>query len=309
MISAFAVAIPAFASETQMFYGAVTIDGVRAPTGTLVEAKIGGTIRTSQKTVFDDYGKTSEFLVSGSTGDIIGFYVNGFLAARVPFKANQLTLVDLSIPSGILSPVLTLSPAEGFATTITGEYFAAGTTVTIQWDSTTTMVTVPFKIIVEPDGTFVAIVTALSAVEGQHTISADDGPSPTAYATFTVPDMTGDTGEQGPVGPEGPQGPQGETGADGADGATGPQGANGTQGPQGEIGLTGLQGATGTQGETGPNGETGEQGPKGDTGEQGPAGTPGDRGPPIPVGTVVGVITLSSVIAAVLAFFVQRRFK
>jgi hypothetical protein len=85
------------------------------------------------------------------------------------------------------------------------------------------MVTVPKVVEVDSSGEFVAMVTALTPIHGNYTISAADEHDNVGSATFTVPDMTG------------PQGPKGDTGARRAAGPKGDTGPMGPQGPEGPM--------------------------------------------------------------------------
>ena len=167
------------------------------------------------------------------------------------------------------------------------------------------------------------IVFIVNSIEGKvYAQPWMDGPYPGGNPVSLV-------GPQGPIGPTGPKGntgstgPRGLTGLTGATGLQGPQGANGTQGETGPAGSQGEQGPQGVAGESGvqgpmgpagPQGDTGEQGPKGDTGEQGPAGVKGDTGdegepaPTLPtVGVIGGTVTLSSIFAVVISYYLKKR--
>ena len=104
---------------------------------------------------------------------------------------------------------------------------------------------------------------------------------------------TGPVGETGATGPVGPVGPVGPTGPVGQTGPQGPKGDQGDTGPVGETGATGPVGQTGPQGIQGVAGATGQQGPKGDTGLQGIQGPIGETGPAGPMGSLLGVKTIS----------------
>ena len=128
--------------------------------------------------------------------------------------------VTLAVP---VTQNITLTPNNGFATTISGSGFTASDTMNITW-ANTQMLTVPQIVTVSSSGTFVAIVTALTAANGTYLIVATDQHSLKANATFTVPVITGAAGPAGPAGATGATGPAGATGATGATGPAGPQG-------------------------------------------------------------------------------------
>ena len=136
-------------------------------------------------------------------------------------------------------PEIILTPDEGFVTTISGGGFNPGDKITIKWEGTA-MVTIPQPVTADGAGEFVAMVTALTAEHDDYEISAADEHGGIAYATFTVPDMTGPTGPQGPAGPEGDKGDTGDTGP------AGPMGPAGLEGDTGPMGPTGPAGAAGT---------------------------------------------------------------
>jgi hypothetical protein len=207
-------------------------------------------------------------------------------------------------------PEIILTPDEGFVTTITGGGFTPTTGMTIYWGATK-IDTIPTSVTTDGVGEFTAIFAAITSAPGTYTISATDGIS-TAYATFTVPDMTG------PVGPVGPKGEQGSVGPQGAQGVPGPQGEQGLVGPQGEQGIQGPQGETGEQGEkgdVGPQGEQGQQGIQGDKGEKGDVGPQGEQGPqgepgePAPVEYVwfAVIISIIAIVISLIAVVVKKQ--
>jgi len=90
------------------FYGDVTIDGVAAPDGNLVEAKIAGITYESESTVDGKYGYTLSDLFyvlgddsettlkeGGVNGDTVEFYVNGILATTYVFESGGSTELNL----------------------------------------------------------------------------------------------------------------------------------------------------------------------------------------------------------------------
>ncbi|MGD8506750.1 MAG: hypothetical protein PVF15_08830 [Candidatus Bathyarchaeota archaeon] len=176
-------------------------------------------------------------------------------------------------------PVLNLVPDRGFAsTTIVGSGFSSSSTITVTWDGMP-IPTVPNPLITDSYGNFTAMITALTPNDpGPHIVNATDEWGHSAWATFTVVDMTG---------LEGPEGPQGEIG------------------PQGETGPAGLQGPKGDKGDTGSQGSPGEQGPEGPQGPQGEQGAPGQTGAE-PLGFVAAIVIALMVAIFLIAYAMVR---
>ena len=154
-------------------------------------------------------------------------------------------------------PEIVLSPNEGCSVfAVNGQYFTLCSDLSFYWDGE------PIDVIwldKSTDGSFYALVTVQTQdVSGEHNVTVTDDCGLSAWALFTVIDMTGPQGEQGLPGE------QGETGEQGLTGETGPAGETG------ETGLTGPAGVNGTAGATGETGATGEQGVKGDKGDSAP---------------------------------------
>jgi len=148
---------------------------------------------------------------------------------------------------------ITLTPTSGFAAlTITGRGFMSGSLITIGWDDTYPIPTVPQTIYAQ-EGSFTAIITVpTQTAPGQHWVTAigyvPGYPDRSATAAFVVVDMTGPEGDKGDMGDPGPQG---AAGPPGSPGTPGEQGATGEQGPQGEQGIPGEQGPPGEAGPAG----------------------------------------------------------
>ncbi|MBS7633520.1 collagen-like protein [Candidatus Bathyarchaeota archaeon] len=139
-------------------------------------------------------------------------------------------LIHNALVWAVPQPVLALVPGTGFAsTTIVGSGgFASNSRITVTWDGTP-IPTVPNTLTSDLYGNFTAIISVLTPNEpGSHIVNATDEYGRSAWAVFTVVDMTG---------PQGPQGPQGATGPQGPEGAAGPQGQQGETGPAGEVSL------------------------------------------------------------------------
>ncbi|MBA7597358.1 hypothetical protein ES703_04361 [subsurface metagenome] len=185
-------------------------------------------------------------------------------------------------------PEIILTPDEGFVTTITGGGFAPTTVMTIYWGATK-IDTIPSEVKTDNVGEFTAIFAAQTSNPDTYTISATDNTS-YAYATFTVPDMTGPKGDEGDQGLPGDTGAKGDEGDPGDTGATGATGATGPEGPEGDKGDTGDTGATGPEGDTGP------------TGPAGAAGEPGTV--PLEVPAIFVVIAVLAVL--VLVYTIRR---
>ena len=90
------------------FYGSVTVGGVAAPDGTIVLAKIDGTLYEATTTTGGAYGWDPMFNVpaddtdtgpveGGVTGDTIEFYVNGIYATSYTFAVGGMTQLNLEI--------------------------------------------------------------------------------------------------------------------------------------------------------------------------------------------------------------------
>ena len=247
-----------------------------------------------------------------------GFFAPAYdVAMQVPTAFNWGTpLVTMSIPNYIFAvpPELTLTPDEGISVFyFSGEHFTPNSLVTLTWDwldPLPSMVT--YEVWSSGDFFGMGIVPTQGEL-GEHTVTATDSEGVSAWATFSVLDMTGATGATGltgatgATGPQGPRGltgskgetgPQGLPGLDGLDGEIGPQGETGMVGPKGNTGETGAQGGTGQLGPTGPQGTTGPQGDPGDAGPQGevgPKGATGAQGDPAPVMTATAGVALGGV--------------
>jgi len=164
--------------------------------------------------------------------------VNNYIWATLTENTKPPLSYLLGGPFGGGSPGITLSPDEGFATTISGTGFSPSDNITIKWENTA-VATVPKTVTVDNAGEFAAVITAPTAVHGTYEISATDENGNVASATFTVPDMTGETGTPGETG---------EPGAPGEPGEPGPTGPLGPAGPEGDTGPMGLQGPAGVPG-------------------------------------------------------------
>ena len=182
-------------------------------------------------------------------------------------------------------PAIFLSPTSGFAAlTVSGTEFTVGVPVTILWDDVP-VPTVPRTVITTlatgQNGVFTALIAVPTQTEpGAHVVTAlDTETNLTAFALFTVTDITGAAGPAGEQGPAGSAGPEGPAGPAGPVGASGPRGVTGDTGPEGPAG------------EIGPQGLPGERGP---AGEQGPQGLPGEPGP-------AGAISVAAIVIAVAA--------
>jgi len=109
------VAVGAIPVQPHKFWGAVTIDGVSATDGTLVEAKIAGITYASESTVDGKYGYNTEDLFyvpadnpdtpaiieGGVDGDTIKFYVGGILATTYTFEKGGSTNLPLAITTAV----------------------------------------------------------------------------------------------------------------------------------------------------------------------------------------------------------------
>jgi len=227
--------------------------------------------------------------------------------------ALSLTAVVSACSDPEHSPVITLSPPQGFAMTIiSGSGFDELKSVSITYDGVI-QPTVPMSIQTNASGCFTAIIAVPDELAvGTHNITATDSQGCSASATFTVVNMEG---PQGPAGPEGPQGAQGVAGQNGLNGINGVNGTNGTNGTNGldfnstgnifvyngtdgingqnganfnatgnilvyngTNGLNGINGISGRDGTNGINGINGINGKDGINGTQGPIGPQGVSG-------------------------------
>jgi uncharacterized surface protein with fasciclin (FAS1) repeats len=160
------------------------------------------------------------------------------LAADVETANGIIHVIDtVLIPQAIVA-----IPNSGVAsTTIVGIGFNPGADVSIKWDDTTALPTVPTMVQVDANGIFTAIISIPTQNDaGVHTISASDNVGALASTQFTVIDIRGPAG---PAGATGPAGPAGATGPAGPAGATGPAGPAGATGPAGIAGTDGEDGA------------------------------------------------------------------
>jgi len=227
---------------------------------------------------------------------LLTFAVLAFAIALVTIGVNGLSWTGNGVVSIESTPVITLVPDTGFAsTTIVGSGFSSGSRMNITWDGEL-IPTLPNPLTATCDS-FTAIISVPTQTEpGPHIVNATDEEGNSAVANFTVVDMTG------------PQGPQGETGPQGPQGETGPKGDTGETGPQGPTGPTGPTGATGPQG---PQGPAGPQGPQGDTGPQGPQGETGTQGELEPTGAeplgFVGAIVIALMVVTFLIAYAMVR--
>ena len=94
------------------FYGDVTIDGVAAPNGISVEAKIGGVTYKTTTTLDGKYGHSPLFkldsddpdvagITGGVNGDTIQFYVDGVLATTYTYAIGGSNSLDLEITTDV----------------------------------------------------------------------------------------------------------------------------------------------------------------------------------------------------------------
>jgi hypothetical protein len=169
---------------------------------------------------------------------LLTFAVLAFAIALVTIGVNGLSWTVNGVVSIGSTPVITLVPDTGFASTsIVGSGFSCGSRINITWDGEL-IPALPNPLTVTCDS-FTAIISVPTQTEpGPHIVNATDEEGNSAVANFTVVDMTGPQGPQGDTGPAGATGPQGDTGpagATGPQGDTGPAGATGPQGPQGET--------------------------------------------------------------------------
>mgnify|MGYP005840430109 CR=1 FL=1 len=106
------------------------------------------------------------------------------------------TLVHNALLWSVPERVLELVPNTGFAsTTIVGSGFVPNSKITITWDGTP-IPTVPQPTTTDVDGNFTAIISVPTQTAlGAHVVNATDEYGRSAWATFTVVNMTGPAGE------------------------------------------------------------------------------------------------------------------
>ncbi|MDH7564379.1 MAG: hypothetical protein QHH24_05835 [Candidatus Bathyarchaeota archaeon] len=169
-------------------------------------------------------------------GSVVGITL---FPSSLQWTGDVPNLIHNALVWAVPQPALVLVPDTGFAsTTIMGSGgFAGNSRITVTWDGTP-IPTVPNTLTSDLYGNFTAIISVLTPNEpGPHIVNATDEYGRSAWAVFTVVDMTGPQGPQGPQGATGPQGSQGPQGPQGPEGATGPQGLQGETGPAGEVSL------------------------------------------------------------------------
>jgi hypothetical protein len=98
LVFSIALGIPA---QPHRFWGTVSINGVPAPDGTVVDAKISGELVATQQTVSGWYGTPVSFYIYDDegvhSGKTIMFYVGGAYAANFTFKNGGTDPLNLSI--------------------------------------------------------------------------------------------------------------------------------------------------------------------------------------------------------------------
>lgn len=106
LMTIFSVIVYAAPQVPHQFYGQVTIDGLPAPDGTLVEARIDGVTYAETPTVGGRYGYEPMFQVpaddpgttvveGGVNGDTVKFYVDGLWAVNHAFLSGEITELPL----------------------------------------------------------------------------------------------------------------------------------------------------------------------------------------------------------------------
>ncbi|GAI31781.1 unnamed protein product, partial [marine sediment metagenome] len=96
--------------------------------------------------------------------------VNNYIWATLTEDTKPPLSYLLGGPFGGGSPGITLSPDEGFATTISGTGFNPSDNITIKWENTA-VTTVPKTVTVDNAGEFAAVITAPTTVHGTYEIS------------------------------------------------------------------------------------------------------------------------------------------
>ena len=132
------------------------------------------------------------------------------------------TIDEVQIYNGVMPPVVSLAPSEGYAsTTVVGSGFSSNSRVTIAWDGTM-IPSIPNLVTTDATGSFTALISVpTQTAPGSHTVNATDASGNWATATFTVVNITGAQGPKGDTGEQGPQGLKGENGTQGLQGPPG----------------------------------------------------------------------------------------
>jgi Ice-binding-like/Bacterial Ig-like domain/Collagen triple helix repeat (20 copies) len=213
--------------------GAQTLTALVQSTGTwnIVPAPMGEGTRTVTAAVTDPAGNTST-------------------------ATEQLT-VDT------IAPIVAITGGANATTTSFNPTLSGSTDATPGSTVTVTVAGQTLTALVQPDGSWDATASGVSAGAWQAVVTVTDAAGNVGSATQTLTITAGATGDTGPTGAPGAPGDTGPAGAPGAPGANGPTGAPGTPGANGPTG------APGTPGANGPAGAPGANGPKGATGATG----------------------------------------
>jgi len=213
------------------FYGSVTLGGANVADGTIVKAWIDTVEVKSVATVDSKYSMNIAGLYAGKTvyftvSDLVTLY-NPVLEAPVWEAGKNKAIALTGYKEALGEAAITITPAKGFVTTVTGTGYTPGAVVGILWNTTDAVIA---SAIADNTGSFsVLVVPPLDA--GDNVIIAAESATRTARATFTVPATSGAaTGTQGPAGPAGAQGAAGPAGAAGAQGPAGAAGEDGEDG-------------------------------------------------------------------------------
>lgn len=121
------------------YYGTVTINGSSAPSGYKVTATISGVLSSIVVTVDSQgkYGYGTAFMLDGSTGSPIQFFVNGVQASQTAtFKIGEITELNLTVSGNV--PSTYTVPSSSTTSTIT-----TSTTTPSTSNSSTTTTTTP----------------------------------------------------------------------------------------------------------------------------------------------------------------------
>lgn len=233
VLALFVIPITAFAQPPVCgFYGSVTVDGGGVADGTTVKAWIDQVEAKSVTTTGSKY----HMAIGGSyTGKVVYFTVGetpALVAGSGIWEAGRNKKLDLtattSSPGTVGQAEISLNPAEGMTTTVSGIRFTPNSTVIITWGGEV-VPTVPATVAIDGNGTFSAVIVASTNTAGDYIIKVTDVVGRSAEATFAVVDVRGDPGVQGLQGDPGPQGTKGDQG---------PKGDPGLQGPKGDSGGT-----------------------------------------------------------------------
>ena len=181
-------------------------DGTNSPTATFTvisaislsptSGSVGSTVTITATGMHSSSAVTAKFgstavTLSTSTTTSTGGLLATFTVPSAVAGAQTVTLTDNTnspTASFTVTPAINLSPSQGATSVkvkVTGNGFAANSAVTIQFDGTTVNSTTSTSTGAIPSSGVIFTVPS-SAIVGSHTVTATDGSSNSASATFIV---------------------------------------------------------------------------------------------------------------------------